>query len=502
MKTPEQRLEEIIKEELQKEGLFDFFKKKKSEPASSPTAAQPEDLKPVLDGIHKKFQSLFDDPVYIAKNRHGVEFHVVKDEVEHIGQHLIDYWNNYRKARDMVEEHPRDPETKRNVSAAEYALTQLIFAAERLTKKTRERFGESEREWEKRKAELERRKPPAQKQVDDYYDFISQTGGKLASLTNMEETKTNDSMASLMENWRGYEKKTLLTEQPEPEARPRPDDDDHPQPAAAQKPKPDEGEGMKIVTQTSFKVFDGKPDLAAKVMQSILKGGPTFKALQAAQGEYAIKSPELIKQWVDSIGGIGVFAKRAAAIGAKIPEQGLAKKDMPFLPGPEDAQGEPSDIEDALKPGGKFNVDIMEKTTPPAPNTFIGMKDPVAQDYMQAGLKDGDPDDDNIEIKMNGEFPAAKGIPTQTNILFPKALGMALHGDNGKPLVGGKIGAYASTEGHILDGHHRWAATMLNDPSANIGTFAMIDMNKAGMMDTLKHLTAIGNALGNKTKPK
>jgi len=250
-------------------------------------------------------------------------------------------------------------------------------------------------------------------------------------------------------------------------------------------------------SQTSFKIFAGKPQLAAKVMQSILKGGPTFKALQAAQGKFAIKSPELIKQWVDSIGGIDVFAKRAAAIGAKIPEQGLAKKDMPFLPGPKDAQGEPSDVEDALKPGGKFNVDIMEKTAPPSPNTFIGMKDPTSQDYMQAGLKDGDPNDDNIEIKMNGEFPAAKGIPTQTNILFPKALGMAMNG-----VKGGPIGAYASTEGHILDGHHRWAATMLNDPSANIGTFAMIDMNKAGMMNTLKHLTAIGNALGNKTKTK
>ena len=46
------------------------------------------------------------------------------------------------------------------------------------------------------------------------------------------------------------------------------------------------------------------------------------------------------------------------------------------------------------------------------------------------------------------------------------------------------------------------AATMLNNPQAKIGTFAMIDMEKAGMGPTLKHLTAIGNALGNKTKTK
>ena len=43
---------------------------------------------------------------------------------------------------------------------------------------------------------------------------------------------------------------------------------------------------------------------------------------------------------------------------------------------------------------------------------------------------------------------------------------------------------------------------MLNDPSANIGTVARVDLDTLGTDETLKYLTAIGNALGNKTKTK
>ena len=258
-------------------------------------------------------------------------------------------------------------------------------------------------------------------------------------------------------------------------------------------------EQFQITDQTSFKVFDGEPQLAAKVMNELLKGGDLFNQLQKAQlGKwYTTKSVEELKSWVDGIGGVNAFAKRAAGIGAKIPEQGLAKKDMPFLPGPPDATGDVKDVEDALSPGGKYNVDIVEKTNAPPPNTFVGMGDEKAVDYMTKGLKDGDPNDDVINIQLGGGFPAAEGIPTQTNILLPKSLGMAVRG-----IKGGNLDAYASLDNEILDGHHRWAATMLNDPTAQVGTVARIDMKKAGMKDTLKHLTAIGNALGNKTKTK
>ena len=77
-------------------------------------------------------------------------------------------------------------------------------------------------------------------------------------------------MKLLMEDWRKY-----LTEQEEIP----------PEQAASE-------ELPAITDQTSFKVFDKNPRLAAKVMIELLKGGEYFQQLQAAQAGqwYAIKS--------------------------------------------------------------------------------------------------------------------------------------------------------------------------------------------------------------------
>ena len=60
--------------------------------------------------------------------------------------------------------------------------------------------------------------------------------------------------------------------------------------------------------------------------------------------------------------------------------------------------------------------------------------------------------------------------------------------------------AYASLKDEILDGHHRWSSSYLNNPSNELGTMAKIDLDTLGREETLKYLTAIGNALGNETK--
>ena len=139
---------------------------------------------------------------------------------------------------------------------------------------------------------------------------------------------------------------------------------------------------------------------------------------------------------------------------------------------------------------------IKEKTDPPAPNTFVGMKSPEAQAYMTSGEKDGDAKDDSAKFVKDPEIPASAAKPTQSNILIAKSIGMAANG-----VEGGDLGAYFSTDNEILDGHHRWAATMLNNPGASMGGFAAIDLKAmGGTKQALKHLTAIGNALGNATK--
>ena len=155
------------------------------------------------------------------------------------------------------------------------------------------------------------------------------------------------------------------------------------------------------------------------------------------------------------------------------------------------------DVEDALTPGGKYNVDFKEAVELPEPNEFKDLNtDPKAKDFMTSGEKDGKPEDDKATVKMPAEVPASKAIPTQTNILLGKSLAMAIGGVEGGPLE-----AWISTNGEILDGHHRWAATMLNNPGASLGAVGAIDMDAMGGKDkALKYLTGIGNALGNPTK--
>ena len=311
----------------------------------------------------------------------------------------------------------------------------------------------------------------------------------------MSKWSSNKKDQLIFEGWRSFVNEQ--DEQPAPQDTPETAPAGTPQ-AEPQPEEPTAGALPSITEQTSFKELKN-PATALATMNELLKGGDLFKQLNAGQGKFPTPL-EKLKAWVASTGGPEVFAKRAAAIGAKIPEQGLAKKDMPFLPGPDDAQGKVSDVEDALSPGGEYNIDMMERIKPPPPNQFVGMNPDgtgQAADFMKSGFNDGKPNDDNLKIVLNGEFPAAEAIPTQTNILLPKALGMAVAG-----IAGGDFGAYASTKGHILDGHHRWAATMLNKPEAKIGTFAMIDTDRLGMVPTLQYLTAIGNALGNKTKTK
>lgn len=250
---------------------------------------------------------------------------------------------------------------------------------------------------------------------------------------------------------------------------------------------------VQFTDQSSFPKDQAVAKAAVTQLISGDPNAPIFKAIASGGGKV---DPEKAKEWVSKIGP-DVLVKRIVDIGNKIPEQGLAKKDMPFLPGPDDAVGSVEDVGDALTPGGKYNVDFKEATAPPAPNSLGKLgTDKNAQTYMTSGHKDGQPKDDVATFKANPQIQAAKAIPTQTNILLPKALSMAIGG-----VSGGNLGAYLSTKGEILDGHHRWAATMLNNPNATLGGFAAIDLDAMGGKDkALKHLTAIGNALGNKTK--
>jgi hypothetical protein len=263
-----------------------------------------------------------------------------------------------------------------------------------------------------------------------------------------------------------------------------------------------------IIGSTSFGDLTSIED-AKNVLQQILTKDPNqpiYKAMEFTPTDKesgkplpTVKpDPEKIATWVKSK-GVDTLANRMMTIAGALPDTGLEKKDMPFLPGPDDAVGDPADVGDALTPGGKYGVDFkQEAIDPPATNKLKGPDDPAAQDYMTSGEKDGNPSDDKAGFELDPSVPAADAIPTQVNIKLAKSLAMGSVPSLSK---GGDLGAYFSTDGEILDGHHRWAATMLNDPGASIGGFAAIDLKAmGGRTKALKHLTAIGNALGNQAK--
>lgn len=278
--------------------------------------------------------------------------------------------------------------------------------------------------------------------------------------------------------------------------------------------------GDAVDTTTNVKDVD-----PVEMANQLLSGDDDAPLVASTQGKWFVTTGAQAKEWIEKIGP-DVFVQRLTALAAKVPAKGLPKSVMPFLPGPEDAVGKYSQVEDALSPGGEFNVDtheestdgetkdeekneslvlgakylLSEKAVPPDANTFLGMDDKGGE-FMKAGLEDGDPKDDKITVTKGGSLPAGDAIPTQSNILIHKGLGMAMNPKN--QIAGGPLDAWAGTNGEILDGHHRWAATMFNDPSASMGLAGQVDLQALGAgneQEVLKYLTAIGNALGNATK--
>ena len=286
-----------------------------------------------------------------------------------------------------------------------------------------------------------------------------------------------------------------------------------------QEEKTDAESSVTFTGQSNFRDFnDAMIDELFKQINSRDSSASIFKAMSFKddEGGTVAPDPNKVADWLEEKGEDAV-RERIKDVGSKIPGTGLPKADMPFLPGPDDAQGEVSQLVDALDGAdGEFSVDIeapfaeeeevkeswikgidklLTEKELPAKNSFVGLDNPESQEFMTSGKKDNEEGDDVIQVVPGGGMSASDAKPTQSNILLPKALGMAVNG-----VEGGDLKAYASLNDEILDGHHRWAATMLNNPGANIGTIAKVDLAKFGTDETLKILTLVGNALGNKTK--
>ena len=127
----------------------------------------------------------------------------------------------------------------------------------------------------------------------------------------------------------------------------------------------------------------------------------------------------------------------------------------------------------------------------------------TAKVAVRAGKKDKDEKDDAAiasKIKTGFSTPVSKLFPAQTEVIPEKAAGIALLMiDKGK--VGGDLGAIISGDNHIMDGHHRWAATTLVDPNAAVEGIK-IDIPGDALVGILNVYTkgALGRNQGNPGK--
>ena len=106
------------------------------------------------------------------------------------------------------------------------------------------------------------------------------------------------------------------------------------------------------------------------------------------------------------------------------------------------------------------------------PNKLSQVDKSVATNLASKGLEDKQEDDDKAE---GGKFsgPANTLKASQTTMDFEKFVGMAIQMlgklGNFSGGAGGDLGAIISSDNHIMDGHHRWAGTLMVDPAASVG---------------------------------
>lgn len=106
------------------------------------------------------------------------------------------------------------------------------------------------------------------------------------------------------------------------------------------------------------------------------------------------------------------------------------------------------------------------------PSKLSSVDKELAGDLASKGSQDQNLKDD-VAKASSVSAPAKTLKASQTTMDFGKFVGMAIQmlGKIGSFSggAGGDLGAIISSDKHIMDGHHRWAATLMVDPSASVG---------------------------------
>ena len=94
----------------------------------------------------------------------------------------------------------------------------------------------------------------------------------------------------------------------------------------------------------------------------------------------------------------------------------------------------------------------------------------VDQDFATRAVQSEPSEEDTIPVTGASE-PVQKLKPSQTSMNIDKAMAQAIAMIQGDMELGGNINAFISADDHIMDGHHRWVATAMVDPSKPVGGY-------------------------------
>ena len=111
----------------------------------------------------------------------------------------------------------------------------------------------------------------------------------------------------------------------------------------------------------------------------------------------------------------------------------------------------------------------------------------LARKYTRSGGQDGDLSDDVVQV-VSKSFPVTKLKPSQSSMNIGKAMAQAMAMIQGDMDIGGNLEAFISNDGHIMDGHHRWVATSMVDPTKEVGGY-LVDFPGAELIAVLNAIT-------------
>ena len=162
---------------------------------------------------------------------------------------------------------------------------------------------------------------------------------------------------------------------------------------------------------------------------------------------------------------------------------------------------EPEQMDEFQESLSKGHIDVKEPVakSPQSKSKYptdLGF-DLRGRQWLYRGTRDGAIEDDILDAKMT-EIAVADLKPSQSQIWLEKVVGMSLYFGPLKqsseflheaPII-------VSSDGYILDGHHRFGAAMVSNPSLKL-TALKVDME---IRELVKMARSYGNAIGNEQK--